>query len=150
MVSGNYSKLHILYENHRNLALLYHLLAGKLYKPSHLRVILSDLIDRRGEVFDNSVHCEAAVEWLFNAQDVTRVGGVSAEYSFSWGWRWPYPETSGYIIPTLFDFANHFCNSLLASQCRTRALNIADWLIKIQLPSGAYFSGLFQDAYCYS
>ena len=142
LMSRNYGKLHILYEHHRNLALLYHFLAGKLYRPSHLRVILSDLVDRRGKALDNSVHCEAAVKWLFNAQDVTHGGGVSAEYSFSWGWRSPYPETSGYIIPTLFDFANHFRNSPAALECPNKALNIADWLIKIQLPSGAYYCGL--------
>ncbi len=143
MTSRYYSKLHILYEHHRNLALLYHLFAGKLYRPSHLSVVLADLADRRGEIFDNSVHCHAAVEWLFNAQDATQVGGVSAEYSFSWGWRWPYPETNGYIIPTLFDFANHYNDSPLASECRDRAVNIADWLLRIQLPTGAYVSGFF-------
>ena len=143
MVSITYSKLHILYEKHRNLALLYHLLAGKLYKPSHLTVLASDLINKRGKVLDNSVHCEAAIDWLFNAQDATGVGGVAADYSFSWGWRWLYPETSGYIIPTLFDYAYHFPDSPAASQCRNRALHIADWLVNIQLPNGAYVSGLY-------
>ena len=135
-------KIHGIYERHRNLAVLYHLALGKLYKPSHLKILLSDLVDGRGKIFDSSVHIEAAVKWLFNAQDITDAGTVSAGYSYSWGWRWPYPETSGYIIPTLFDFADRFPNSPIAPESRNRALRIADWLVKIQLPNGGYREGL--------
>lgn len=119
--------------------MLYHLVTGKLYRPSHLKVFLLDLVDRREKTFDNLAHIEEAVKWLFRAHDVTGIGGVSAGYSFSWGWRWPYPETSGYIIPTLFDFAEHFHDSSIALECRNRALRIADWLVEIQLPNGALY-----------
>ncbi len=56
-----YQRLHVLYEHHRNLALLYHLIFGKLYRPSHLRVLLRDLRGQRGPVAENLIHAAAAV-----------------------------------------------------------------------------------------
>ena len=122
--------------------MLYHLATAKLYRPPHLAVFLSDMIGRRCQIGDNSTHGEEAIRWLFKAQDATNTGGVSAWYSYNSGWQWAYPETSGYIIPTLFDFAECFSDSVVASECRTRALRIADWLRDIQLPNGAYPEGL--------
>ncbi len=138
-----YSRLHKIYENHRNIALLYHLLTGKLYRPSHFKVLFKDILNKREKGYENLVHCEAGVNWLFAAQNTNGSGGVSIEYSFSWGWRWPYPEVSGYIIPTLFDFAQTFPNSPVSFEARSRAVKIADWLIKIQLPDGSYQLGLY-------
>ncbi len=137
-----YDRLYSIYKHHRSVNLLYHLVTAKLYKPSHLAIFLSDKIDRRYQISDNSIHCEEAIRWLFRAQDAAKVGGVSAWYSFNSGWQWAYPETSGYIIPTLFDFAECFSSSVVASECRTRALRIADWLRALQLPNGAYPEGL--------
>jgi len=133
-----YNRLYGIYKQHRSVNLLYHLATTKLYKPSHLSAFLSDLTDRRYQISHNSTHCEEAVRWLFSAQDATRVGGVSAHYSFSSGWSWAYPETSGYIIPTLFDFAEYFGNTPVTSECGPRALRIANWLREIQLTNGAY------------
>lgn len=143
MLNNIYDRLYSLYSHHRTLALLYHFAMLNLYRLSHLKVTLLDFLDKRGKLFDNPIHCEAAVKWLFKAQDVTGTGGVSVGYALSWGWGWPYPETSGYIIPTLFDFASHFPNSSIAQECHNRALQIADWLVQIQLPNGAYLCGLF-------
>ncbi len=137
-----YDKLYSIYKRHRSANLFYHLLMAKLYKPSHFALLLSDLIGRRQKISNNSVHCEEAVRWLFSAQDATNTGGISAGYSFSSGWQWAYPETSGYIIPTLFDFAEYFSSSPIISECRERALRIVDWLREIQLPNGAYPSCL--------
>lgn len=147
ILSGIHGKLYSIYAHHRRLVLFYLFATAKLYRPSHLKTLLSDLADRRAKTFGNSVHCEAAVKWIFNAQDITATDGISAGYSFSWGWRWPYPETSGYIIPTLFDFAERFPNSPIARECCSRALRIANWLVKIQLPNGAYCCGLFPTGY---
>lgn len=129
------------YESHKKLALLYHLLTGKLYKPSHLKVFVSDLTGKREPIHRNLAHGEAAIKWLFRAQDETNIGGVSGEYSFSWGWAWPLPETTGYIIPTLFDCAKRF-PSPIAKECFLRAVKMADWLVEIQQPDGAYFFSL--------
>lgn len=142
MLNKIYDRFYNIYKQHRSVNLLYHLATEKLYKWSHLAVFLSDLTNRRYPVRDNSIHCEEAIGWLFSAQDATNIGGVSWGYSFSSGWHWAYPETSGYIIPTLFDFAQYFGNSPVASECRTRAIRIADWLRDIQLLNGAYPHGL--------
>ncbi|MFC1962421.1 hypothetical protein ACFLWB_00225 [Chloroflexota bacterium] len=129
------------YEKHSKVALLYHLATSKLYRPSHFKVIFSDLAHGGEPIHENLVHCEGALKWLFEAQDVTGTGGVSAEYSFSWGWAWPCPETTGYIIPTLLDYPKHF-NTSTSEACTSRAIKMADWLTEIQQPNGAYYFSL--------
>src|SRR4051812_38258059 len=45
----------------------------------------------------------AALDWLGQAQDhsATHDGGVARHYSLVSGWSASYPETTGYIVPTL-------------------------------------------------
>lgn len=54
------------------------------------------------------------------------------------GWELPYPETTGYLIETLLDYQPYFPDMSLTREART----CADWLCDIQLPSGAWMSGL--------
>ncbi|NIR46494.1 MAG: hypothetical protein GWN83_21255, partial [Gemmatimonadetes bacterium] len=63
---------------------------------------------------DNRFHAEEAVSWIERAQDATPDGGVSRAYSVGWtahanarGWQNSYPETTGYIIPTILDCADY-------------------------------------------
>src|SRR5262249_38511479 len=64
-------------------------------------------------VRENSFHIKEAVGWLTRAQDATPDRGVSRGYSAAWnseggkGWQPSYPETTGYIIPTMFDCAKY-------------------------------------------
>lgn len=140
-----YDKLYVVYERHRRLALLYHMATPRTWKPSQLKVIIQDLMGKREPIYDNVAHCRAAMKWLFVAQDSTKVGGISAEYNLSWGWRLPFPEVSGYIIPTMLDFARQFCSGPDKKEVQYRALQIADWLLKIQQPDGSYCTGLHYD-----
>jgi uncharacterized protein YyaL (SSP411 family) len=85
-------------------------------------------------------HLEGAVNWLKHAQDSSPDGGVSRAYKAakyygygSYGWQPSYPETTGYIIPTMFSLAKILDDPNLSE----RALNMADWEVDIQLPSGA-------------
>lgn len=81
-----------------------------------------------------STHLLAALDWLCRAQDQTTDHGVSAWYSLLTGWQPSYIETTGYIINTFFDYAEYFdCNELF-----DRAIAMADFLLTMQLPSGAY------------
>src|SRR5579871_6154207 len=50
---------------------------------------------------------EAGLEWLGRAQDesATADGGVARHYGLRDGWAPSYPETTGYIIPTLLEQA---------------------------------------------
>jgi hypothetical protein len=78
------------------------------------------------------------MEWLTRAQDATHWGGVSAGYSLEQGWMAPYPETSGYIIPTFLTYASYSRQSDFIE----RARSIGDWEINIQLHSGAVRGGV--------
>lgn len=49
--------------------------------------------------FEKSIH--AAAEWLLKSQSVCADGGYSHSFHFFYGWEKSYPETTGYIIPTL-------------------------------------------------
>ncbi|MGA2260570.1 MAG: hypothetical protein ABSH28_03935 [Acidobacteriota bacterium] len=83
----------------------------------------------------------AAAAWLARAQDINGDGGFSQGYfpcDAEGGWRRSYPETTGYIIPTLLDYATRFEDP----DARDRALRAAHWEISIQMPSGAVQGGL--------
>lgn len=85
------------------------------------------------------------MEWIVRAQDATPDDGISRGYSVlyspyfrSRGWQPSYPETTGYLIPTLFEAARELQRDDLAA----RARRAADWEIAIQLPSGAVQGGV--------
>ncbi len=81
---------------------------------------------------------QAAAEWLARAQDATGSGGVSAYYDASKRqWAGAYPETTGYIIPTFFRYAEF--SGL--SEYRERAMRMAEWETAIQLPEGGVRAG---------
>ncbi|MCP5157415.1 MAG: hypothetical protein H6983_24790 [Ectothiorhodospiraceae bacterium] len=82
---------------------------------------------------------EAATDWLCLAQDrsASADGGVARDYSLLNGWATSYPETTGYIIPTMFDMADH----LGRPDLRDRAARMLDWFVAIQLADGAYQGG---------
>src|SRR6266545_2664622 len=89
---------------------------------------------------DHRPHVLAALEWLARAQDATGDGGIARGYSLAWdpyfksrGWQPAYPETTGYIVPTLYVAAQHLDRPDLAE----RAERAARWEVEIQLPSGA-------------
>lgn len=87
------------------------------------------------------VHINEALKWLFASQDATDTGGSAACYNLFLGWGNPYPETTGYIIPTLYDVSNSF-SELEAGK---RAEQMAEWLLRIQFPNGAFPAGTYSD-----
>jgi len=94
---------------------------------------------------DHRPHLIAALEWLERAQDATGSGGFARGYSLAWnpyfeaqGWQPAYPETTGYIIPTLLELAAHLHRPGLVE----RAERAARWELEIQLPSGAVRGGV--------
>ncbi len=88
-------------------------------------------------------HLKAAINWLCRAQDMTDDGGVPAMYSLLQGWVGSYPETTGYIMPTMFDAAA----TLQRDDLRERATEMANWLLECQNDDGS-FPGMF--AGCFS
>jgi len=79
------------------------------------------------------------VNWLCLAQDrsATHDGGVARHFSLFSGWGVSYPETTGYIIPTLLEVARLRRDKTL----RQRAKRMLDWLVSIQYPDGAFQGG---------
>ncbi len=82
----------------------------------------------------NKQNIQAAINWLKLAQDVTHDNGVSAWFSLFSGWRPSYVETTGYIINTFLDAEEY----LHDPELRIRAIKMADFLLEMQLPNGAY------------
>jgi hypothetical protein len=82
---------------------------------------------------------EAAMQWLCEAQDrsLSADGGVARDFSLLKGWASSYPETTGYIIPTFIDFATLRRDPSM----HERARRMLDWLVRIQMPSGAFQGG---------
>jgi hypothetical protein len=90
-------------------------------------------------------HLRAAVDWLRRAQDATPDDGIARGFSLvfdpflQWkGWQPSYPETTGYIVPTLYAAADRLGDPDLAR----RAERAARWEIAIQLASGAVRGGV--------
>ena len=80
------------------------------------------------------------LRWLRAAQDdsATGDGGVARHFSLIDGWSASYPETTGYLVPTLLGCSAAFDDDELAE----RAVRMLDWLIGIQLPDGAFQGGM--------
>ena len=100
-------------------------------------------IDRKGlPTVDPGPHrvIEEAIAWLGCAQDnsITRDGGVARHYSVIDGWAASYPETTGYIVSTLFAHAQETDNDELSR----RARRMLDWLVDIQFPEGGFQGGM--------
>ncbi|TVR80157.1 MAG: hypothetical protein EA405_11235 [Rhodospirillales bacterium] len=77
---------------------------------------------------------------MCHAQDQSpdRDGGVARHFSLLTGWGRSYPETTGYIIPTLLAQAAHWP----ALSLEARARRMLDWLVAIQFPEGGFQGGV--------
>ena len=89
-------------------------------------------------------HLRQTVDWLTRAQAATPDGGVSRRYSLLWnsryrkaGWQPSYPETTGYIIPTMLKAATVLNDDGLVG----RVKQMARWEMSIALPGGAVMGG---------
>lgn len=113
----------------------------RLFFPPHIKIVLDDLLSWSYRIVDNVIHIKEAVRWIAYAQDVTNDGGVSAQYSLIRGWRASAPETTGYIIPTIFNYY-HFTSD---RNYKKRAIRMCDFLVDIQLPNGSFQGGTLDD-----
>jgi hypothetical protein len=81
----------------------------------------------------------ALIDWLCLAQDesTSKDGGVSRSYDLRSGWETSYPETTGYIVPTLIAYGQRQRRDDLLA----RARRMVDWMVAIQLPGGGFQGG---------
>jgi hypothetical protein len=99
--------------------------------------------DKAGIVFTDpgpEAAIAASLDWLRAAQDrsTTRDGGVARHFSLVDGWSASYPETTGYIIPTVLEHAARKNDKDLLERGR----RMLDWFVGIQLPSGGFQGGM--------
>ena len=97
---------------------------------------------------DPATSLNAAIEWICRAQDATGDGGVARSYALVYqphfgkrGWFSSYPETTGYIIPTMFDYAKR----MRRDDVFERAVRMADWECDVQLENGAVKGGMVDE-----
>jgi len=109
---------------------------------------IKDILGIKYPVSSNKEHILFALDWLLNAQKQTVDGGIPRGYNLKdqekapyiirkKGWEASYPETTGYIIPTLFDCYYRFKDIKL----KISAIKMADWLCNIALPNGGFPGG---------
>lgn len=81
----------------------------------------------------------ACTRWLCVAQDksASNDGGVARDFSLQKGWATSYPETTGYIIPTIITMARRNNDDGL----HERARRMLDWCVAIQFKEGGFQGG---------
>ncbi len=79
---------------------------------------------------------DKVIRWLIHSQGQTMDGGMGS-FHLANGWGGSYPETTGYIIPTLLDYSERYHDS----DARHSAQIAADFLLEIQKPSGGWQGG---------
>lgn len=121
------------------------------YVPAHrdaLHIARSERVSSPRVTEPTQKHLEEAISWLKLAQKRTgNEGGVSWGYrarvpvrsGAHLGWMGPYPETTGYIIPTMLRYAR------LTGDCESSraAQRMANWELIIQLPDGGFQGGIY-------
>ena len=110
--------------------------SGAYLRPANFKLAIGQVVDvdRNLRSYSDRDHLLAAANWLKRAQDATPDGGFVGRYNLRTGWSSSYPETTGYIIPTLLRLAD----TLGDDEYLKRAERAIDFLLTVQLPSGAF------------
>ena len=118
------------------------------YDPAHKEARTFAHLEQRTSptvVMPSHRHLEAAIGWLKRAHDSSNSGGVAWGYRarrpvrtvIPLGWVAPYPETTGYIIPTMLRFSDLSGDK----DCLDRARRMTAWELSIQLEDGGIQGG---------
>jgi hypothetical protein len=120
------------------------------HHPQHYPARKLEALESRAtphSVTPEARHLDAAMAWLKRAQDAGGGGGGVAwgyrarrpiRTGIPLGWVGPYPETTGYIIPTMLRYADLVGDSDSTERARQMAL----WELSIQLPDGGFQGGI--------
>ncbi len=119
------------------------------YAPEHKDARILEGIERNSPPQPAALrreHVDEAIAWIKRAQDVAGTGGVPWGYRARRGWRsesplgWiaPYPETTGYIIPTMLAYGELTGDR----DSIERARRMTDWEVSIQLADGSFQGGI--------
>lgn len=99
-------------------------LSWEQISKEYLTVIRDEILENLGKTLN----------WLKEAQRVTRDGGVSAYHMLLKGWAPSFIETTGYIISTFLDAAKIYN----LKDCVGLARKMGDFIIRMQLASGGF------------
>ena len=100
--------------------------------------IIKDRLPLRRAVPSPEEAIREAVGWIYRAQDSSEDRGVGHSYMLGKGWAPSYPETTGYIIPTLLNWYRISGDK----KARDRALQMAEWESEIQFPEGGVMASV--------
>lgn len=104
--------------------------------PVLIRPIWTDVFRRKGATSSNSEHLQKAADWILESQSVNSDGGSASHYEVH-GWLNSFPETTGYIIPTLFDYTAYSGDN----KYHESAVEMGEFLLGLQFESGAFQAG---------
>lgn len=82
----------------------------------------------------------AAADFLVRSHVATGRQGSAAHFSVLSGWSAAYPETTGYIVPTLWRMADRLAEPAYAQA----AQEMVDWLLTLQSPEGWFPGGVWR------
>ena len=109
------------------------------------KAVIQDLVGLSHSNRAITDHLRETIEWLVRAQDADPDGGVARSYTLRWmrshqrrGWLASYPETTGYIIPTFFNYASLSDDASYFD----RAIRMASWERDVQMDCGAVQGGV--------
>lgn len=103
--------------------------------------VLKDYVNIRNKIYSNEKHIDAAISWILEAQRANSDGGVAALYSLYKGWHASYSETTGYIIPTMFNYYHKTKNESI----KKSSISMAEWELTKQMGNGAFPGGAIGD-----
>lgn len=95
------------------------------------------LVDRGRSLDLYDRHLEATGAWLLRSIEHGK-GGSCAYFLPIRGWSLPYPETTGYLIPTLLELGRR----LPGFEGDRHAVELGAWLLSIQDAEGWWRGGL--------
>jgi hypothetical protein len=87
-----------------------------------------------GRARTDEEHVRSAVAWLDAAQRASGGGGFAHSFSLTRGWEEPYPETTGYLLPSLRCAGTRFG----IAEAEPLLHNAARWLASVQGADGSF------------
>ena len=107
----------------------------KFWSLSNIDLMIKNFKSEKKIVnYEDRICLEKAAEWLKEAQNVQGDGGFSGRYNIKSGWSSSYPETTGYIVPTLIALSKEL-NDLNFLDRAERAIK---FLLSLQLKEGGF------------
>lgn len=112
---------------------------ARSWRERRERIRLAPLYAPDAGDLDATRHVREIIDWLKRAQDAGVDRGVSYGVRFGDDFDVSYPETTGYICSSFVEQEGLTGESELL----TRAIEMGDWEIAVQLPEGAVMGGKF-------